>query len=143
MILAFDIETLGLLDKKPLPEITCVCLYDGTTEYLLQFYNVEAEVRAQNTITLLSLLDSAKSLVGFNAVLFDLEFIKQTFGISKDRMSAWVRKTIDPFMFMKFVLNSTSAMDPLLKLNGLPSKIGSGVQAITLALEVRPSIIGT
>ena len=139
MDLAFDIETLGLLDEKPLPEITCVCLYDGTTEHLLQFYKVKPEVRAANTTTLLSLLDSAKRLMGFNSVLFDLEFIKRTFSISQDRMSAWVRKTIDPFMFMKFALNSTSGMDPLLKLNGLPSKNGTGAQAISLALEVHPS----
>ena len=135
-MLALDIETLGLLEKRPLPEITCACLYDGTTEYLLQFYGVEDDVRTKNLNTLLSLLDSSDSLIGFNAILFDLEFIKQAFCISDERMSGWVRKTIDPYMFLKYALNNTSGMSSLLSLNSLPSKTGSGLQAIKMALEV-------
>jgi hypothetical protein len=136
-MLALDIETLGLLDKKPLPEITCACLFDGETEYLLQFYRVSEDVRARNIDTLLGLLDASDRIVGFNAVLFDLEFIKQAFGISEERMSMWVRKTVDPYVFLKCVMNSTSAMSTLLSLNSLPSKTGSGMQAITMALEVK------
>jgi hypothetical protein len=135
MMLAFDIETLGLLDKRPLPEITCVCLFDGTTEYKLLFYKIDTEQREKNIDTLLTLLDTCDRIVGFNAVLFDLEFVKQTFGISDERMSKWVRKTVDLYMFLKFVSNNTSAMAPLLALNSMPSKTGSGIQAINLALD--------
>ena len=135
-MLALDIETLGLLDQKPLPDITCACLFDGETEYLLQLYGVAEEVRSRNIDTLLTLLDTSDHIIGFNAVFFDLEFIKQAFSVSDERMSMWVRKTIDPYIFLKCVLNNTSAMSSLLSLNSLPSKTGSGIQAITMALEV-------
>ena len=135
-LLALDIETLGLLDKTPLPDITCACLFDGAVESMLLFYNVSPEIRELNIKKLIELLDSADRLIGFNAVLFDLEFIKQSFGISEEKMSQWVRKTIDPFMFLKFVMNTTCKLATLLSLNNLASKTGSGIQAINLAMEV-------
>ena len=135
-LLALDIETLGLLEKSPLPEITCACLYDGTTEFMLPFYNVSSEARALNAAQLIQLLDSADRIIGYNAVFFDLEFIKRSFEISEERMSSWVRKTIDPFMFLKCVMNTTSNLASLLSLNNLSSKTGTGLHAINLALEV-------
>jgi hypothetical protein len=137
-MLALDIETLGLLDQSPLPEITCACLFDGSREYCLQFFALPPEVRDQNIAQLLNLLDAADSLVGYNAVLFDLEFIKRAFGITPQRMGAWVRKTIDPYMYLKYCLNSTSSLSNLLAINKLPSKTGSGLEAISMALEVPP-----
>lgn len=138
LLLALDIETLGLLEKKPLPAITCACLFDGTHEYKLQFYGNDSEnTRDKNIEILLNLLDSADRLIGYNAVLFDLEFIKQSFRISDERMSSWIRKTIDPYMYLKFILQCTSSLSALLKLNHLPSKTGSGTQAVSLALQVQ------
>lgn len=137
-VLALDIETLGLLHEQPLPEITCACLFDGENEYCLQFYGVCSAVREQNVATLLGLMDSAHRLAGFNAVLFDLEYIKRAFGISDKRMGSWVRKTIDPYMYLKYVLNSTAGLSKLLLQNHLSSKTASGLQAIAMALEVHP-----
>lgn len=138
-IVALDIETLGLLDAQPLPEITCACLFDGENEYCFQFYGVCPSLREQNIAKLLSLMDSAHRLVGFNAVLFDLEFIKRAFGISERQMGMWVRKTIDPFMYLKYVLHTTSGLSKLLLENHLPSKTASGREAINMAMEVLPS----
>ena len=135
-MLALDIETLGLLESKPLPEITCACLFDGKNEYKLLFYGINNLDRETNIQTLLTLLDTTSHIIGFNAVIFDLEFIKLVFSISEERMSSWVRKTIDPFMFLKFALQTTSSLSKLLAMNALPSKIGSGIEAINLALEV-------
>lgn len=137
-MLALDIETMGLLGRGAtvLPEITCACLFDGINEYKLLFYGIEGASRKKNIETLLTLLDTADQLIGFNAVLFDLEFIKQAFEVSEKRMSTWVRKTLDPFMFMKYALQQTSSLAFLLESNKLPSKIGSGTHAITLASEV-------
>lgn len=135
MVWALDIETLGLLEQKPLPEITCVCLFDGNQEIKLQLYGVSPATRKENVSHLLQLLDSADQLVGFNAVLFDLEFIKQSFGISDDNMGRWVRKTIDVYMYLRYALTSTTGLSQLLASNQLPSKTGSGKQAISMALE--------
>ena len=136
-MLAIDIETMGLLGKSSvLPEITCACLFDGASEYKLLLYGIDEKCREKNIDILLDLLDKADLLIGFNAVLFDLEFIKQSFNVSEKRMSLWVRKTLDPFMFMKYALQQTSSLAVLLESNSLPSKIGSGAHAITLASEV-------
>ena len=104
-MLAIDIETLGLLtDKGPLPPISCVCLYDVHAEHTLVFFKVSVDQTEQNKQRLLGLLDAAESLVGFNAVLFDLEYIKRFFGLPQAQLSAWIKKTIDPFMAMKWLL---------------------------------------
>ena len=137
LCLALDIETLGLLDKKPLPAITCACLFDGTNEYMFQFYKASSHVQMENRERLVALLDAADRLIGYNLVLFDLEFIKQAFQISDNKMSSWVRKSIDPFMYLKFVAKQTASLSSLLELNGLSSKTGSGMQAISWALEVK------
>jgi hypothetical protein len=139
--LGLDIETLGLLDKKPLPAITCACLFDGTNEYMFQFHQAPVHIQTENRERLVALLDAADRLIGYNLVLFDLEFIKQTFQISDDKMSAWVRKSIDPFMYLKFVVKQTTTLSSLLELNGLASKTGSGMQAISWALEVKRMLL--
>jgi hypothetical protein len=135
-MLALDIETTGLLEQTPFPEITCACLFDGSREYCLPFFSMPREIRDRNVAQLLHLLDGADCLVGYNAVLFDLEFIKRTFSITPQRMGAWVRKTIDPYTYLKYCLNSTSSLSNLLAINKLPSKTGSGTEAISMALEV-------
>jgi len=137
-MLALDIETLGLLNEKPLPAITCVCLYDGTQHYALEFYgtHVSQETKMENKDTLIRLLDSAKCIVGFNVVLFDLEYIKCFFEISQSKLTSWIEKTVDPFLCMKYVLGTTCTLQQLLLMNHLPSKSGSGTEAIHWAKEV-------
>jgi hypothetical protein len=132
---ALDIETLGTLDQTPLPALTCVCLWNGTQEHSIRFYGLGTEECNANRDLLLHLLDSAHAIAGFNAVLFDLEFIRRTFAVSQERMQAWVLKCWDPFMLSKFILKRTCSLHDLLLLNGLPDKTGKGSDAIQLALQ--------
>ena len=135
-MLALDIETEGLMYKIPLPPITCVCLYDGTNEHSFVFCHVSSALFLENKEKLLALLDASDSLVGFNAVLFDLEYMKRFFDLPHTQVDAWVHKTIDPFMCMKLQLGKTCTLKAMLAMNGLPSKSGSGLQAIRWAKEV-------
>jgi len=155
MLLAIDIETENLLPpllpgcdsrhyssspsssekKPPLPEITCVCLFDGESSYKLLLHpkSLSEEERQNNVKTLLELLDSADTLCGYNAVLFDLEFIRRHFDIEDARFSGWIYKCIDPFMYAKHLSGTQCKLQHLLELNHLESKTGSGADAILLA----------
>ena len=133
-MLAFDIETMGFLNTKPLPPITCVCLYAPGIEHKLRFFKVSDEEFASNKKKLFELLDAAPCLAGFNAVYFDLEYIRVFFDVD---VSAWVLKCIDPFMVAKHILKSTCGLNFLLELNGLGAKTGSGGDAVALAEEER------
>lgn len=138
-IVAFDIETLERLHIVPLPPITCICLLDNeeNKEYKLRFWKISADEYETNKKIVIDLLDNASCIIGYNAVLFDLEFIKQSFGISETKMTKWVCKTIDLFMLCKYVLKSTCKLDTLLTINKLSNKTGSGKDAITLAMDER------
>jgi DNA polymerase elongation subunit (family B) len=137
MAVAFDIETLERLNVVPLPPITCVCLYDSrdNKQYRLQMWKVEKPELDRNLDIILRLLDESDIIIGFNAVFFDLEFIRQTFPshVSPSRMSMWTLKTIDMFMCLKYVFKNTCGLNDLLLRNGLKSKTGSGSNAILLA----------
>ena len=134
-MLALDIETMGLLHHIPLPPITCVCLYDGTTDerVRLLFHGEPPDRHAASAARLLHLLDSAPVLAGFNAVYFDLEYIRRYFGATDEQLHGWILKCVDPFMCMKHILGRTCKLNVLLALNGLGAKTGSGSDAIRLA----------
>jgi len=160
-VVAIDIETLGRLEEIPLPSITCICLFDGIHKHTFRFYwpgstninnNKNETVKTndsnheslgspdkidKNINTVIAILDQAKFIAGFNAVLFDLEFIRRHFPelISEEKMSQWVAKCVDPFMCTKYILKQTCSLNDLLLLNGLESKSGSGKDAIILALD--------
>ncbi len=136
-MLAIDIETLGRLTDRPLPAITCVCLFDGQAEHTLLFHGVDEARFQANRQDLLTLLDTCDAIAGFNAVLFDLEYIKRFFDLPQAQLGAWIRKTLDPFLCMKLLLGKTCSLKALLAMNGLPSKSGSGLEAIVWAREVR------
>ena len=141
-MLALDIETMGLLHEVPLPEITCVCLYDGTTKTPLQFMGLAPEAQQANAQRLIQMLSDADSIAGFNAPLFDLEYIRRQFAVGDDVMREWVLKCIDPFMTASVVLGHGCKLQTLLANNGLPSKTGTGGNAIELAREGRwPELI--
>ena len=135
--LTLDIETLGLLHHDPLPEMTCVCLYDGDQQHSLLFYGISAAEREANAQTLLKLLDEAPVLAGFNAVCFDLPFIGRSLRVKQQRVDAWVAKCVDPFLGMRSTAGRTCKLQRLLDLNALGSKTGSGSDAIGLALDGR------
>jgi hypothetical protein len=134
-MLAFDIETLGLIHEKPLPEITCVCMCDSTGKnHCFQIW--KHPDRSSNEAAILDLLDAAETLCGYNAVLFDLEYIRIGFQhhvISEERMAAWVGKCIDPYMCARYLSDTGCKMQHMLELNGLESKTGSGADAIVMA----------
>jgi len=131
MMLAIDIETLGLFENGTAPEITCVCMYDGQHEYTFQIW--QAPDKESKMHQIIHLLDSASHIAGYNAIYFDLEVIRVNFGISAEKMTKWVLKCIDPFMHMKLILQSPCKLQTLLNLNQLESKTGNGLDAISLA----------
>ena len=63
----------------PLPPITCVCLFDGEKQHRFLFYGVPKPEWQANARALLALMDEAKVLAGFNAILFDLPYIARIF----------------------------------------------------------------
>ena len=132
-VVAFDIETLGLLDAVPLPEITCVCLYDGIQDIMLQLSGVDPTLREQNVQRLIAVMDAARLLVGFNAIYFDLEFIRQSLCIDAARMLRWQLKCLDPYACLRLVLGTGCKLQHLLTLNDMGAKTGSGEDAIMLA----------
>ena len=80
-----------------------------------------------------SILDSGSVIIG---ILFDLEYIKRFLGASQKLLSQWIQKTIDPFLVIKCVLNQTCPLNQLQAMNGMPTKTGSGLQAVHWAKEV-------
>lgn len=134
-----DIETLGKMEECPLPPITCACMLDleNKAETSLLFYKVDAEEFEKNKNLLLDTLDNADCIIGFNIMLFDLEYIKRFFceSVDHERLSRWILKSIDPFMFTKSVFRQTCSLDHLLTVNHQSQKTGSGSNAIQLALK--------
>ena len=143
---AIDIETLGHLPKfegkgKKIPPITCACLYNGITEHALNFYHVTDTIMETNKATLIHVLDNAQVIIGFNAILFDLEYIKRFFSISSAQLTHWILKTVDPYIFMKTQLGMTCSLGALLAMNQLPSKSASGLKAIIWAKQGRMDLV--
>jgi len=137
MKIVMDIETLGRMNETPLPAITCACIMDMESgrEISLRLYNVTAEELEINRTTLLDTLDLAECIIGFNIILFDLEYIQKWFvdQVSESRLNHWIQKSIDPFLFMKSVFKETCSLDHLLTINKKSQKSGSGSNAIVLA----------
>ena len=138
-MLSIDIETLGRITDVPLPPITCICMYDAENgkRYSLRFWKLsnDGDEYKSNVATVLEKLDTASSIIGYNAVLFDLEYIKLTFGVPPEQMTAWVKKCVDPFMCAKYILRNTCKLNDMLALNNMGAKTGSGSDAIILAQE--------
>jgi hypothetical protein len=136
-VVAFDIETLGLLHEVPLPEITCVCLYSGPHDpegdEQLRLWRLPPEERIINVTRIIQRLDAADVIAGFNAVLFDLEFLRRALHIDDDRALRWVLKCVDPYMVARFIVGESCGMNYMLSLNGLEGKTGSGKEAIAMA----------
>jgi hypothetical protein len=142
---AFDIETMGQLphpsSRHALPAITCACLYNGSEEHALSFHDVsQATFDAHRTI-LLDVLDTARLLIGFNAVRFDLVYIQRFFQLPTEQLQRWIAKTLDPYVFMKEQLHMTCSLGTLLAMNHLPSKSASGLQAIVWAKQRRMDLV--
>jgi hypothetical protein len=136
--LGFDIETLGLLHMVPLPEITCVCMCDDDgNDYCFRIWN--AEERLQHEEEVIRLLDETEIICGYNAVLFDLEYIRRGFvtTVTEAKMSAWVQKCLDPFMYALCISGTPCKLQYMLDINNLASKTASGGDAIVMARDGR------
>lgn len=137
-IVAVDIETMGLLHETPLPEITCVCMHDGQRDYAFRLIGRRTpEERAADVSAIVALLDEADVLAGFNAPLFDLEFMRRAFGLDDAHMLRWVLKCVDPFMCARCLVGAPTRLQHMLELNGLGSKTASGCGAIEMAQAER------
>ena len=136
-IVAFDIETMGLLHETPLPEITCICLYDGVEATCLRFMTDDLDERMRNTDRVIALLDGADRIVGFNAVGFDLEFMRRSLSIDDARMQTWRRKCVDPYLCALYAVGVGGSMQRMLELNALGNKTADGGSAILMAREGR------
>ena len=132
---AFDIETLGLLHERPLPEVTCVCMYDGARAWSVRTWRLPDEELARNRQTVIDVLDAAERILGYNAVLFDIEFLRRSWGLDDARALRWQLKCVDPYQTMRLLHGGGGKLQAMLTLNGLGSKTGTGGDAITLARE--------
>ena len=130
---AFDIETLGLMHESPLPEVTCVCMYDGVREWSVRTWRLPPHELAKNRQLVVDVLDGAARILGYNAVLFDLEFLRRSWGIDDARMLRWQLKCVDPYQTMRLLYGAGGKLQTMLTLNDLGSKTGTGGDAITLA----------
>lgn len=153
-ILSFDIETEGL-DARTC-SCTVVCTYDGKkgNVYHLQkpatnctclppltpknvHHHLQCEACSEwhqsNAAALFSAMDRADWLCGFNCIKFDIPFLQARFSIEDERVKMWTRKTLDIFLFVSEVLQTPCQLKRMLAMNGMPSKSGSGKEAIVMA----------
>jgi len=140
MSLAFDIETLGLLprssDNEELPEITCVCLYSSEGGgRAFRLWGVSPDERNEAVATIVGLMDRARWLIGYNALRFDLEFMRRAWNLDDERMLCWVLKCIDPLVYAQRVVGQSCKLQHMLDLNGLGAKTASGGDAIRMARD--------
>jgi len=134
-MLVVDIETMGLLHMKPLPPITCVCLYDAPKKQQHRLRMHQTSLFSAHAALIRELLDAAHIIVGYNAVLFDLEYLRRCLSVPMEVYTAWVRKCVDPFLAMRCALQRTCKLQILLTWNNLGSKTGTGGNAVQLARE--------
>ena len=161
-VLSFDIETKPIYQNDPDPkaglnpdisEITVVCTYDGTQSRVYHLCKPaktcvcrrQTKLRdecaacvvyhAENATALFAAMDSADRLCGYNCVRFDIAFLQKKFQLDNDRVSRWVYKCTDLFLFVSEVMGTYCKLDRLLKMNGLQTKSSSGKEAIQMAFS--------
>jgi len=141
-MLALDIETLGLNEKRDL--ITVVSVYDPSKniERVLRFVDITIEegcVRYKDDYRhlveeLVNILDKADHLCGFNAVSFDIPFMACQFKIPAKTVSKWKDKTFDILQTARCNFNRTFSLNLLVAMNkSSGGKTSDGLQAIKMA----------
>jgi len=160
IMLAFDIETMGLDAKKHAVTVVCTeCLFTGK-RHAFEFEKLAAKRRAlmhsdmdedereaellileeEHDVLLqgmIDLFDQAPSLCAFNGVRFDLPFLMQAFDIPGTKVAAWVLKMTDILEASRLLHKQTFKLDLLCEHNHMPMKSGSGLQAIEMARHGR------
>jgi hypothetical protein len=130
-LIAFDIETTGLDPRGH--AVTAACVFGDGAEETFLFKGEDDTEDAAARERFLAVLDAAPRLCAFNGIRFDIPFLHTSWGLSTERVEAWVLKTFDVYEACKLGLNTTFSLDKLLFANGMEGKSGSGLHAITLA----------
>jgi hypothetical protein len=144
IMLAVDIETMGLDRYDPCCPITMVCLYDGESGICKSYPFVRCLNTETGEITdheafysmaddLISMLNASEMICCYNGVEFDLPFIAAKFWVSDVVLTQWILKTLDVFFTVKNAIKRFYKLDRLLQYNGFACKTGTGVQAIEYA----------
>jgi len=84
---------------------------------------------------LLKLFDEADCIVAFNGIDFDLPLLRKHYGSSKRGMKRYLDHRIkchDPFVKIRTATDVWFKLDVLLRANGLPTKTGTGLEAIRM-----------
>lgn len=136
-ICAITVPTRLILARAPASEVLA-CSTQTT------FWRDRVEEKgSRNPISgLLKLFDEADAIVGYNVFGFDFPLIAKFYRMGggkcqSHRMMRHRAKTVDLFARLRDVTSNYFKLDSLLKANGLASKSGNGLRAITLWEEGR------
>lgn len=135
-MLGFDIETTGLLDDFPVATISVLCTVDSQTgtERVYNFLlakNVDSKKKLKEDI--LEAFKRAEVLCAYNAVFFDIPFLRKQMDLADEDVQEWFLKLCDPFHSMRTAFQHTCKLNKMLALNGLDCKSASGLEAIEMA----------
>jgi len=84
---------------------------------------------------LLDLFDRASVIVAYNGSGFDMPLLRKYYQKGCAGGARYLKhrlKLLDPFMSIRTATGSAPSLDKLLKLNGLPTKTSSGLEAIRM-----------
>ena len=126
-MLAFDIETEGL--NPVVHHITCACAFDPEAGIKQTFIFS----RGDSPEEFMALLDGASQLCTFNGVRFDVPFIAKQWQVPMQRVGAWMLKLVDVYEAARLCAGRGFSLNALLLQNQLPTKTGSGLEAIDMA----------
>ena len=131
---AVDIETTGL---GPHCAITAVGLA-GPGWSVCYTFGPTDDFNA-NRAAIVQSLNSAPLIFAFNAPDFDFPVMQRCFGLSNSTVGSWMAKLVDPLYAAKglFGTKACCKLSVVLALNGLPSKTGSGLEAVQMARDGR------
>jgi hypothetical protein len=138
MMLAFDIETMGLDPRKS--AVTCVCVEDFHSGRKYKFEFARARHERPGDLPelqrqLVELLEAAPSLCAFNGIRFDTPFLQVVCGLDAATVRRWNSKTTDILERCREVHRHTFSLNKLCEANDITVKSGDGLAAIQLARE--------
>ncbi len=133
-IVSFDLETTGLL---PHDTITCVGIVGPDFEVAFTFGPEDSY--DENRAAIIEILSKAPLLCSFNGPSFDVPMLQRFFVLGDNLIGSLMLKIVDPLYACKGLMGTGACakLDVILALNGLPSKTGSGLEAVTLARQGR------
>ena len=128
--IALNIETTGL---GPTDTITCVAIAARDHAWTWTFQSEQDKVNSADFIA--EQLDNAALIFTYNGAAFDIPFMQREFQYSDQQVGAWMAKLVDPLYAARALLGygACPKLSVVLELNGLPSKTGSGADAVALA----------